>query len=158
MHNIKYTDPPLSDEEYRNRIAKYGPKFSWFMQHGYQPHYYQALFHTMETDDKLTRFRHLVAGRRGGKTLCAIWEVMYYCQNPAAYWREFHNKESDDPLWIWMLAKDYKLGSPARLGFRKALKDSNLVYGEDYREHKTERFFEFPKTDTLVEFKTADHP
>jgi len=37
------------------------------------------------------------------------------------------------------------------------LKDSNLEYGVDYREHKTERFFELAN-DTLIEFKTADDP
>lgn len=158
MPNIKASDPKLSEEELIRRVAKYGPKIAWFMSHGYKPHYYQLMFHTMETDNVLTRFRHLVAGRRGGKTLSAIWEVMYYCQNPSAYWYDFHGiTGKDDPLWVWVLAKDYKIGTAARLGFRNALKESKLVYGDDYREHKTERFVEF-KNDTLVEFKTADDP
>lgn len=157
MPSIKATEPIMSEDELLHRISKYGAKMAWFMEKGYHPHYYQTCFHTMETDDKLTRFRHLVAGRRGGKTLSAIWEVLYYATNPRAYWHDFHGVEKDDPLWIWVLAKDYKIGTPARLGFRQAIKDCGLDYGTDYREHKTERFFEF-ENDTLIEFKTADDP
>lgn len=157
MPSIKATEAAISDDELLVKMAPFAHKLNWFMEKGYKPHFWQLQFHIMTTDDKLTRFRHLVAGRRGGKTLSAIWEVLYYCQHPAMYWRDFHGVDKSDPLWVWVLAKDYKIGTPARLGFRQALKDAGLEYGVDYREHKTERFFEFTN-DTLVEFKTADDP
>jgi phage terminase large subunit-like protein len=156
MPIVKSTDPRLSQEELLVLMAPYAKKLSWFMQHGYQPHYFQLLFHCMALNDKSTRYRHLVAGRRGGKTLSAIWEVLYYALHPEEYWLHFHNTVSDKPLWIWVLAKDFKIGNPARLGFREACK-SFMQYSIDYREHKGERYFEFAN-DTLVEFKTADDP
>ena len=54
-------------------------KFGWFLSVGYLPHYWQTLFHANNNDGRLVRFRHLVAGRRGGKTLSAAWEVLFYC-------------------------------------------------------------------------------
>jgi predicted phage terminase large subunit-like protein len=156
MPVVKSTDKRLSEEEMLELMAPFAKKLAWFMQNGYQPHYFQLLFHCMATDQRITRFRHLVAGRRGGKTLSAIWEVLYYVLHPEEYWLHFHGVESSKPLWVWVLAKDYKVGNAARLGFREACKDV-LKYGDDYREHKGERFFEFTN-DSLVEFKTADDP
>lgn len=159
MPNIHANDKKLSEAELMDLISAFGPKIAWFMQNGYKPHYYQLMFHTMQTGDKTTRFRHLVAGRRGGKTLSAIYEVLYYCTHPEAYWKDFHNIDNkSDPLWVWVLAKDYKVGTAARVGIRNALRDSGLEYGKDYREHKTERYIEFLKDGTFLEFKTADDP
>lgn len=158
MPSVKSTQPLLSQQEYLERIAPFSHKINWFREQGYNPHFWQAAFHTMTTNDKLTRYRHLVAGRRGGKTLSAIWEVLYYCTFPEMYWRDFHGIiDKHDSLWIWVLAKDYKIGNPSWLGFTQALKESGMQYGVEYRQNKTNKFFEF-SNDTLVEFKTADDP
>jgi predicted phage terminase large subunit-like protein len=157
MGKINGIDVSISDAELLERIGPYGPKFAWFIEHGYKPHLWQALFHTMETDGNLTRFRHLVAGRRGGKTLSAVWEVIYYCIHPEAYWHDFHGIESSKPLWVWVLSKDYKTGTAARIGIRTALKETGLKYGTDYKENKGDKFIEF-SNDSFLEFKTADDP
>jgi hypothetical protein len=57
-------------------LERFPVKYFWFLQHGYRPHIWQSLFHSATDDDVLTPFRHLVAGRRGGKTLSAAWEVL----------------------------------------------------------------------------------
>lgn len=140
-------------------VAQFPTKFWWFAQQGYQPHTWQILFHGAHYADRgtLVRMRHLVAGRRGGKTLSASWEVLFYALHPREYWRDAHGIDSDEPLWIWVLSKSYKTVTPALRAFQKALKKAGLVKGRDYEFNKTERVFEFPDG-TLVEFKTADDP
>ena len=139
-------------------------KFYWFIQHGYVPHVYQSVFHGLRREDgRLVRFRHLAAGRRGGKTLGAAWEIVYYCMHPEAYYQDFYGKDWDGtPLWIWALCKDYKLGRPSYLTFLSVLRQAGLVHGRDYKLHKGERYVEFYASDgsslALVEFKTADDP
>lgn len=147
----------ITGRELTTIVEPFPYKLHWFLSKGYQPHYFQLLFHTMRTGDSVTRFRHLVAGRRGGKTLSAAWEVLYYALHNRDYHRDFHSKDSDEPLWIWCLAKDYKLGRPALLTFKKVLREAGLTNGVEYRENKTEKYFEF-SNGTLVEFKSADDP
>jgi hypothetical protein len=133
-------------------------KFLWFAQKGYLPHAYQILFHgAADTADELTRFRHLVAGRRGGKTLSAAWETAFYAIHPNQFHLDAHGEDKSDPLWIWVLAKDHKVGRPALLTFLSVLRKIGLVKGRDYEYNKTEKIIEFPDG-TLVEFRSADDP
>jgi phage terminase large subunit-like protein len=133
-------------------------KFLWFAQHGYLPHAYQILFHgSSDTAGGITRFRHLVAGRRGGKTLSAAWDVVFYALHPHQFHLDAHGVDSDEPLWIWVLAKDHKVGRPALLTFLAVLRKLGLVKGRDYEYNKTEKIIEFPDG-TLVEFRSADDP
>ena len=139
-------------------IAAYPHKFQWFQSKGYTPHLWQILFHgAHRANMKLTRMRHLAAGRRGGKTLSAAWDVAYYSQHPAAYWRDAHGIESDDPLWIWCVAKSYKLVRIALLTYLKVLRECGLQKNRDYTWNKSEGVIEFPDG-TMVEFRTADDP
>lgn len=148
--------------QYGMRLVERHPvKWHWFLQHGYTPHIWQALFHGAEVDGNLSPFRHLVAGRRGGKTLSAAWEVLYYATHPEEFHRDAHGAESQRPLWIWALAKDYKLGRPSLLTFIEVIRQAKLVKGLDYEYNKTEKVFEFFRDGellSLVEFKSADDP
>lgn len=145
----------ISAEELGELVAPYGKKFLWFAGHGYRPHLYQILFHTATHAEGLARFRHLVAGRRGGKTLSAAEEVIYYCVHPEELHHDLYGKSSDDPVWIWEISRNYKEGRPAWLTFLKRLRASGLANDKDYRVNRTERFVEF-KNDSLVEFRSAD--
>ena len=139
-------------------VAQYPHKFQWFTEKGYIPHLYQILFHGAHRESGfITRMRHLAAGRRGGKTTAAAWEVSYYSQNPAAYWRDTRGIESTDPLWIWVVAKSYKVVRIALLEYLRTLRQCGLVKGKDYQWNKSEGIIEFPDG-TLVEFRTADDP
>lgn len=133
-------------------LERYPNKFLWFAQREYFPHLWQILFHGAPQ-----RFRHLVAGRRGGKTLSAAWEVLFYALHPHQFHLDMHGRESDEPLWIWVLAKDYKLGRPALLTFLKVMRQAGLTKGRDFEYNKTEKTITFPDG-TLVEFKSADDP
>jgi len=130
---------------------------AWFVSKGYEPHLYQILFHAMRTGDELTRFRNLVAGRRGGKTLSAAWETLFYALFPEVFHWHAHQQVKDTPLWIWIVTADYSAGRPALLTFRQVLDQAGLVAGVDYKENRGLRYFEFANG-TLVEFKTADNP
>lgn len=138
-------------------VAPYMVKLGWFAKNGYTPHYWQALFHFNSNDGKLTRFRHLVAGRRGGKTLSAAWEVLFYMLHPEFFHLDAHGTSRTDSLWVWALAKNSKVGLPSKMAFRKAIIDCKLVKGKDYEENKTEGFFEFPNG-SRIDFKSADDP
>ena len=154
----------LEDEHRLALLERHPYKWLWFHQHGYKPHIWQHLFHGAVGDDgSLTRFRHLVAGRRGGKTLSAAWEVLFYALNPSEFHRDAHGVESERPLWIWALAKDYKLGRPSLLTFLEIIRQAKLVKGRDYDYNKTEKVFTFYAGDgetllSTVEFKSADDP
>lgn len=144
--------------ETQKLIVPHARKFAWFLGHGYEPHLWQILFHTMSSPvSRVMRNRHLVAGRRGGKTLSAAEEVVYYAAHPDAWWMDAQGIVSDEPLWIWALAKDHKMGRPSLLTFIKVLRKSGLQHGKDYTYNKTEKIFEFANG-TLVEFKSADDP
>lgn len=139
-------------------VSTYPHKFLWFVQNGYSPHLWQILFHGAHRDNQhLTRMRHLAAGRRGGKTLSAAWEVGYYSQHPQMFWRDAHGVESNDPLWIWVVAKSYKLVRIALLEYLKVLRKCGLKKNRDYFWNKSEGVIEFPDG-TMVEFRTADDP
>lgn len=139
-------------------VARFPVKLYWFLKNGYNPHLYQTTFHFATTGERITRFRHLVAGRRGGKTLSAAWEVLFYALHPAEFHRDVHGTDSSRPLWIWALAKDYKLGRPSLLTFLEVIRDAGLVKDKDYTYNKVEKVIEFKESGTLLEFKTADDP
>lgn len=141
-------------------------KFLWFAQQGYFPHAYQILFHgavskalreNAPVSEVITRFRHLVAGRRGGKTMSAAWEVAFYALHPRQYHLDAHGEDKSDPLWIWVLAKDHKVGRPALLTFLAVLRSIGLTKGRDFEYNKTEKIIEFPDG-TMIEFRSADDP
>lgn len=142
---------------YKDFAAHFPKKLYWFITHGYTPHEWQSVFHTATTDGKLTRFRHLVAGRRGGKTLSAAQEVIYYCQHTEEFHMDAHGVESSRPLWVWVLAKDHEVGFPARQAVQEALDKSGLRPHKDYRWNRTEKKIEF-ENGTLLQFKSADDP
>lgn len=143
-------------------LSAHPVKYLWFLQQGYRPHIWQSVFHSAQMDGRLTPFRHLVAGRRGGKTLSAAWEVLFYATHPEEFHRDAHDVESSRPLWIWALAKDYKIGRPSLMTFIEVIRKAGLVKDKDYRYNKTEKVFEFygPGEELLstVEFKSADDP
>lgn len=135
-----------------------GAKFAWFLSNGYAPHYYQSLFHAMQTGDRLTRSRHLVAGRRGGKTLSAAWEVSFYALHPAQFHIDAHQKASDEPLHIWILVPDYRSSGRASEGaLRKVFRMLDLREGSDFKWNRGDKFIEF-SNGSLIEFKTAQEP
>ena len=157
MRAKRTTGFPLSKLDLLKTVALDSGKFAWFEGHGYKPHAWQALFHTMKRDKRIQRTRHLVAGRRGGKTLAAAWETLYYAQNPSAWWADARNMAKDDPLWIWCVTKTFRAGRPALLTFLAVLKQAGLVKDVDYKYNKTERIIEF-SNGTVVEFRSAENP
>lgn len=145
-------DSPLPDtDELNERMGRFPYKLSWFLANGYRPHTYQFLFHT-----DASKQRHLLAGRRGGKTLGAAWETAAYALNPAFFAKEIRGSDVVDDLWFQFLAKNHKVGRPGLLTFLKVLKQTGLTPGKDFKFNKTELIFEFDNA--LVEFKTADDP
>ncbi len=152
-HGVEQLAPLVED-----LVRAFPVKFYWFLKHGYRPHVWQILFHAANDGSQLTRFRHLVAGRRGGKTLSAAWEVLFYALHPREFHRDAHGEESERALWIWALAKDYKLGRPSLLTFLEVLRQAGLIKDKDYRFNKTERYIEFIESGSIIEFKTADDP
>lgn len=160
MPDFHYTNGvTLTEEDLVDLRVKYPLKFLWFAQKGYKPHYWQVLFHanTDPESDRLTRFRHLVAGRRGGKTLSAAWDVVFYALHPEAFHMDVHGTNSRKPLHIWVLTKDYPVGMAALLAIREVLEAAGLTHGKEYKENRGNRWFEF-ENGTLLQFKTADDP
>jgi len=147
-------------EQLGERWSRYPQKLYYFLKHGYQPHLYQSMFHTATTPgtDRLARFRHLVAGRRGGKTLSAAWETLIYCLYPETFHLDAHATKSVRPLWFWALAKDYKLGRPSLLTFLEVMNTAGLVKDRDFKYNRTEKWIEFSESGSLLEFKSADDP
>jgi predicted phage terminase large subunit-like protein len=139
----------------------YPKKFYWFATRPqpYLPHTWQYVFHGAHSPDKhLRRYRHLVAGRRGGKTLSAAWEVLFYALHPEEFHLDAHGLARQRPLWIWCLAKDFQAGRPALLTFIEVCNAAGLVKDKDYKYNRSARTFEFAESGTLVEFKSADDP
>jgi predicted phage terminase large subunit-like protein len=158
LNNFKPTDRKLDRAAFAERVAPFAVKLAWFLSKGYMPHYRQMLFHTMRNNDKMTRFRHLVAGRRGGKTLSAAWEVLFYCLHPEVFHYDAHGREGyDRPLHVWVLTKDYPTGRAAWRTFEEVLRQAGLSLGTDYKRNLGDKFFEFANG-SLIEFKTADDP
>lgn len=141
------------------RFAAHFPtKLYWFLTHGYQPHAYQGAFHAAASPSgTLRRFRHLVAGRRGGKTLSAAWDVIFYCLHPREFHMDAHGRDSDRPLWVQVLAKDHKVGFPSEVAIRIVLTQAGLIKDKDYKWNKSEKYIEF-ENGTLLQFKTAQDP
>lgn len=155
----KHSSDRLAKREYPKIVERYPVKLWWFQSKGYNPHVYQALFHGAQDDrELLAPYRHLVAGRRGGKTLSAAWEVLFYALHPREFHRDVHGVESDRALWIWILAKDYPSGFPSLKTLLDVMQQAGLVPGRDYHYNKTERRIEFTESGTLLQFKTADNP
>jgi phage terminase large subunit-like protein len=157
MANYKWSDDKLDSAALQDIMLGFPEKMGWFISKGYLPHYYQALFHCDSNEDKITRFRHLVAGRRGGKTLSAAWEVLFYCLFPRQFHLDSHNKEKDTPLWVWALSSSYKVGRPSYITFRNICIDAGLTLGKDVKENKGGLRFEF-ENGSMVEFKSAEDP
>lgn len=151
---------PVQDESVAAElVGRYLVKFNWFFAHGYVPHPYQVVFHA-NTDPEtgnLCRRRHLVAGRRGGKTLSAAWDVLFYVLHPAAFHADAHGIESDRPLHVWVLTKDYPMGMAALMAFREVLRMAGMHQDVEYKENRGNRWFEFANG-SFVQFKTADNP
>lgn len=156
----------VAERVYTEFASAYPEKLWWFMQHGYMPHEWQAAFHsaTMQDVSRLVRFRHLVAGRRGGKTMSAAWEVLFYCTHPDVFHMDAHGADSSRPLWVWVLTKDHEVGLPARIAMQEAIVQAGLVSGRDFKYNKTNKTYEFYRDgdgETLtafVQFRTADDP
>lgn len=156
-NNFKPEDARISDTDFALRVAPFGHKLQWFLQQGYVPHYRQMLFHTMRNTDALCRFRHLVAGRRGGKTLSAAWDTLYYLLHPEMFHLDAHGAISSRPIHAWVLTADYPLGRPAWRTFEEVMKQAGMSLGPDYKQNLGDKFFEF-SNGSLIEFKTADNP
>jgi len=149
----------LTDGDVVDLLARYPQKFLWFAQHGYHPHYYQFLFHTNTNpeNNRLTRFRHLVAGRRGGKTISAAWETIFYALHPEIFHQDLHGTNNRRPLVIWVVTQDYTLGLWAKLAIREVLQAGGMVEGVDYKENRGHQWIEFNNGSFLL-YKTADNP
>lgn len=151
----------LTEEEFGQRVGPCATKFAWFLKNGYQPHYYQTLFHTLWNDDNetngLCRYRHLVAGRRGGKTMSAAWEAAFYLLHPREFHWDFHREESERPLYGWVLTKDFPTGHAARVWFREVLTAAGLEHGVEYKENKGNNWFEF-ENGSFLHFRSAEDP
>lgn len=139
--------------------ARYPHKFEWFMSHGYMPHYWQSLFHAMENAerDRLCHYRILAAGRKGGKTMSAAWEVLYYALHPGQFHWDTKRQQSDKPLWVHVLCKTQKVGTASWRMFQEALTEAGLKANVDYKLNRAERTVEFPNG-SLIEWKTAVDP
>lgn len=151
---------PVPDEAAAITFAEnYKLKFWWFLEHGYLPHPYQMAFHfnTDPTTGRLCRYRHLVAGRRGGKTISAAWDMLFYILHPSAFHMDAKGEEKDRPLHGWVITKDYPLGMAALMAFREVLNAAGMKHGVDYKENRGNRWFEFDNG-SFVQFKTADNP
>src|SRR3970040_705338 len=111
----------LEDVDLAGMIGAHPQKALWFAKSGYPPHYWQMMYHfaTNPATGKLCRWRHLVAGRRGGKTLSAAWDLMFYMLHPEAYHYDFHGRNSDEPLVAWVVTKDYPMGLWSLLAVRQ---------------------------------------
>lgn len=152
----------MPDEKAAVDMAEgYALKLWWFLSQDppYMPHPYQMAFHfnTDPATGRLCRYRHLVAGRRGGKTKSAAQEYLFYILHPRVFHMDAHGVENDRPLHGWVLTKDYPMGMAALMAFREALKAAGLRPGEDFKENRGNRWFEFANG-SFVQFKTADNP
>lgn len=147
----------VAKEAYTAFASLYPRKLYWFATHGYRPHEWQAAFHVADLNSRLVRFRHLVAGRRGGKTMSAAWEVLFYCLHPEDYHRDRHSVDSNEPLYVWVLTKDHEVGRAPRQVFLRCLNAAGLVKDKDYVWNKTEKTVEF-ENGSFVHFRTADDP
>lgn len=150
----------LKTEAMAPMMAPYFHKMAWFLEHEYEPHYWQSLFHfaTNPETERIARFRNLVAGRRGGKTFGAAEEVVYYALNPKQFFEHYHGREEERGLHVWVLTPDYtSTGRAALHTVRAVLRALGLRKDKDYRENMGDRWIEFPNG-SIIEFKTAERP
>ncbi|HEX2618258.1 MAG TPA: phage terminase large subunit [Flavobacteriales bacterium] len=150
----------IADVDIPVALSQFPVKFWWFATRPepYMPHSWQTLFHAANLHGHLRRYRHLVAGRRGGKTLSAAWEVLFYALYPEQFHRDLHQKESTRALWVWALSKDYQAGRPSLRTFIEVLNAAGLKKDVDYTFNKAQQVFEFIESGSVVEFKTASDP
>jgi predicted phage terminase large subunit-like protein len=131
------------------------------MRNGYTPHYWQTIFHSgWKGDDPergLCRYRHLVAGRRGGKTMSAAWELAFYVLHPEEFHWDAHRERSTRPLTVWVVTKDFPTGLPALVWFREVLNMAGLTHGVEYKENRGNHWFEFANG-SFVHFRSAEDP
>lgn len=160
--DLRFDNPLLRDEKWVQHhtaqlIARFPKKVGWFLEHEYNPHAFQLHFHCATDDsERLSRWRSLVAGRRGGKTLCAAWEMAYYITHPEEWWMDAHGEENQEDGWWWFLAADHKVGLAGLITFRQVLKKAGLLPNKDYKENRQEKFFEFDRG--RIDFRSADNP
>ena len=160
--DLKFDSPLVRDPEWVQKttgelIKRFPHKINWFLEHGYNPHFYQLFFHcSTDSSARLCRWRSLVAGRRGGKTLSAAWEMAYYINHPEQWWRDAHGTENGEDAWWWFLAADHKVGLAGLITFRQVLRASGLLANKDYKENRQEKFFEFERG--RIDFRSADNP
>lgn len=160
--DLKFDNPLLQDPswvqaETARMAGRYPKKIAWFLENGYQPHFFQLHFHcAQDPAGNLSRWRSLVAGRRGGKTLSAGWELAYYTLHPAEWWRDVHGTENYEDAWSWFLAADHKVGLAGHMTFRQILRRLGMVDKKDYNENRQEKYFEFDHA--RIDFRSADNP
>lgn len=158
-----------SQAEWAQRCAPYAHKLKWFHERGYGrhydrtlrqqvvagPHLHQTMFHTMQNPETghLCAVRSLVAGRRGGKTLSAAWEVAYYLEHPQMFHHDFHGEEDERPLHGWVISTTNIVARAALLTLRRC----RQVGGLNWLENRSDRYFELAGGG-LLEFKTAVEP
>lgn len=147
----------VASEVFPRFAETYPLKLYWFLTKGYRPHEWQASFHAASNNGKLCRYRNLVAGRRGGKTLCAAWEVLFYCLHPEVFDQDGLRPPGAQgkPLWVWGLAKDHEVGRAARVTFLDICNQAGLVKDKDYKYNKSDKIFEF-ENGSIVHFRTAE--
>jgi hypothetical protein len=169
MPSWKWSDPEPSKEELAALCAPSAHKLGWFFERGYGrkydrlqkkhvtsgPHLHQIMFHTMRNPQTglICQTRSLVAGRRGGKTMGAGWELAYYLEHPQFFHLDFHGVEDDRPLHGWVIASTSIVGRAARLVLRSIVTTGQL----GWTENRSEQFFETPGGG-LLEMKTAVNP
>lgn len=149
-----------SAEEMGKIAQRDARKLLWFLQQPvpYAPHVWQTLFHgARDAEGRMARFRHLVAGRRGGKTLSAAEDTLYYILHPEEYWLDFFDVNKSDELWAWELSKDYSIGFAAWRTFQETMKNAGLVHNVDFKLNRGEKYIEF-LNGGFIQFKTAVDP
>lgn len=160
--DLIFSDPLLQNQKWIQEqtaimIARFPHKINFFIEHGYNPHYFQLFFHTSVDDEgKLSRWRSLVAGRRGGKTISAAWEFAYYTLHPDRWWMDAHGRENNEDAWNWSLSKDHKVGLASLITFRQVLKACGLQNKKDYNENRQDKYFEFERG--RIDFRSAEDP
>lgn len=99
----------------------------------------------------------LVAGRRGGKTLSAAWEVVYYALHPETFHWDSRRVTSSEPLHIWVLVPNFtSSGRAAMRTIEKVLREAGLKPMEDYKWNRGQNTIEFLATGSFLEFKSAE--
>lgn len=161
MQDLRFDNKIITPEFIKSKtvelIQRYPHKINWFLERGYSPHFYQLWFHCSQHEGHLTRWRSLVAGRRGGKTLSAAWELAYYMCNPSQWHIDVHGEYSTDKAWWWFLAKDHTVGLAGKLTFREVMTKTGLVLGVDYKENRNDQYFEY-SDGSRIDFRSAEAP